>query len=160
MHRRSGCRATACGLVLLAAACTSSPNAGSVAAGLTQRLDMRLAPELASGQATLQQLPDGARVTLADGVLFPGGGVTLDGKGRYTVASVIQGLLEPSLLRIDIAGASAAPGAVQDLQARTVSAFFENYGIKVSTPSSPVSPYIAPAAPVSGIAITIRFAPA
>jgi hypothetical protein len=160
MHRRSGSRATACGLVLLAAACSNAPSAGSVAAGLTQRLDMRLAPELASGQATLQQLPDGARVTLADGLLFPGGGVTLDGKGRYTVASVIQGLLAPGLLHIDIAGSTAAPGAVQDLQARAVSAFFEDYGINVAAQSSSAPPDAVPAAPMSGIAITIRFAPA
>jgi hypothetical protein len=159
MHHRSGCRAVPCGLVLLAAACTNAPNAGSVATGLTQRLDMRLASEIASGQATLQQLPDGARVTLSDAVLFPAGGVTLDGRGRYTCASVIQGLLAPSLLRIDVAGSTTAPGAVQDLQARAVSAFFEDYGINVSAQSPPAPADPAQAAPASGVAITIRFAP-
>jgi hypothetical protein len=146
-----------CSLVLLSAACTASPD--RIASDLNGRLNMRLASEIAAGQAGVQRLPDGARVTLADGTVFSVGGVTLDDKGRYTVASVIQALLAPGLLQIGIAGSSSASPGVQDAQARAVTTFFEDYGIR-ATPVSAAAPQEVPGAGVPVLTITIRAAPA
>ena len=146
-----------CSLVLLCAACAS--HSGRIAGDLDSRLNMRLAAEIASGQATVQRLPDGARVTLADGTVFSVSGVTLDDKGRYTVASVIQALLAPSLLQIEIAGSSAASPGVQDAQARAVTTFFRDYGIAATAVSAAAPPDVAGQG-VPVLTITIRAAPA
>jgi hypothetical protein len=155
MHYRSGLRALACSLVLLATACVSRPNTDATANELTRRLDTRLAPEIAAGRVTVQRLPDGALVVFSDGVVFPTNGV----KGRFAIASVIQGLLAPSLLRIEVSGPSSAPGSVPDAQARAVTSFFEDYGISAS-PLSTLAPEPSPGAGGSGVTITIRVVPA
>ncbi len=141
------------------AACSSSPSPDRIAGELTQRLSVRLAPEIASGQAGVQRLPDGARVTLADGTVFSPGGVTLDDKGRYAVASVIEAMLAPRLLQVDITGSSAASAGVQDQQARAVTSFFEDFGI-VATPLSPAPQELPSGAGAPVLTITIRASPA
>jgi hypothetical protein len=155
--RRISCVVT-CGLALLTAACSSSPSPDQIAGDLTERLNLRLAPEVASGQAGVQRLPDGARVTLADGTVFSVGGATLDDKGRYMVASVIEALLAPSLLQVDVSGSTAATTTVQDRQARAVTSFFEDFGIFAS-PLPPTPQDIPAGAGPPVLTITIRAAP-
>ena len=147
-----------CGLALFVAACSSTPSPGVIADDLNARLNERLASEIASGQAAVQPLPDGARVTLADGTVFSVGGVTLNDRGQYTVTSVIQALLAPTLLEIDVSGSSAASMTVQDSQARAVSKFFVDYGI-IATPVPSVMPQEPPGTGVPVLTITIRAIP-
>jgi hypothetical protein len=159
MWRRSIFCLFAGGFALLASACSSAPGPDRIAAELTQRLNLQLAPEIASGQAGVQRLPDGARVTLADGTAFAPGGVTLDERGRSTVASVIEALLAPRLLQVDVSGSAAATGSIQDQQARAVTSYFEEFGI-VATPLSPLPQELPPGVGAPVLTITIRATPA
>lgn len=74
---------------------------------LGDRLQTELAPELANGGATLERLPDGARVAFPDQTLFSAGGAELDTRGRFILTSLAQGLLAPPLLQVDVAGPAA-----------------------------------------------------
>ena len=55
--------------MLFVVACTSSGN--NSVANLGQRMQVLLAPDIAAGRVGLEQLPDGARVTLPEQSLFP-----------------------------------------------------------------------------------------
>jgi hypothetical protein len=94
------------------------------------RLQAELSPALSSGSVTLERLPDGARVTLPDQTLFPTGGAQLDARGRYVLTSVVQALLAPSLLQVDVAGPASTPMPLQQARVRTVTQFLE--GIQVA----------------------------
>ena len=87
-------------MVLLFAGCAGERSPRD----LGDRLQTELAPELASGDVTLQRLPDGARVTLGDQMLFPAGGTELNDRGRFVLASLAEGLLAPPLLLVDVSG--------------------------------------------------------
>jgi flagellar motor protein MotB len=114
--------------MLLAAACSSSPVERS-AQELGYRLQAHLAPDIAGGGAVLEQLPDGARVTLGEQALFPSGSTELDDKGRYVLASVIEALLAPRLLRIEVAESGTGPVGLQAARAQAVTRYFEEYGL-------------------------------
>ncbi len=145
-------------LVLAVTACSSTPSPDTIANDLMERLNVRLATEIASGRAAVQRLPDGARVTLADGTVFSVSGVTLDDKGRYTVASVIEALLAPRLLQIEVAGSAAASAPIQESQAGAVAKFFHDYGID-ATSVPPLAPEAPPGVGVPVLTITIRAVP-
>jgi hypothetical protein len=151
----------ACGLALSVTACASSSSRGSSARELTQRLNARLAPEIATGRAVVQPLPDGARVILSNLSLSPGNNTELDGKSLYVVASVIQGLLAPNLLLIEIEGSPVAPAGMREAQAGAVAQFFGDYGINASLqPPAPAQGALQnPTMPgAAGPAITITMA--
>jgi hypothetical protein len=139
--------------MLLAVACTSSSGVSRSAQELGQRLQVGLAPDVAAGRAALEPLPDGARVTLSDVALFPTGATELDDKGRYVLASVIQGLLSPRILLIEITESPASPVGLQGLKARAVTQYLEEYGLQ-STLQPPVPPDSAGAVP-RGLTITV-----
>jgi hypothetical protein len=121
---------------------------------LGDRLQNRLTPELASGQAGLTRLPDGAQVVLTEQALFPGGGTELDDRGRYLMASVIEGLLEPTMLRIELAGTPGTPIGVQQARLLSVTQYLEDFRL---------GPQLQPALPqdiaAQGMAITVRVSP-
>jgi hypothetical protein len=141
--------------LLAVVACASGNNS---AANLGQRMQVLLAPDIASGRAGLEQLPDGARVTLPQQSLFPTGRSELDDKGRFILASVIQGLLEPGILRIDIAAAPGTPVGLQTAQAQAVTQYFVDYGLGPSLqPSAPQQdmPPGSVSTPPPGLTITV-----
>jgi hypothetical protein len=113
------------GLLLLVAGCASEDSAQL----LGQRLQMRLAPDIAAGKATLEQHPNGARVVLTEQSLFSSGGTELDDKGRYVLASVVEGLLAPRILQIEVAEAPWSPAWMQGARRQAVKQFFEDYGL-------------------------------
>jgi hypothetical protein len=120
--------------LLLVAACSS----GDPAQRLGERLQLRLAPDIASGNATLEQFPNGSRVTLTEQSLFSSGGTELDDKGRYVLASVIEGLLAPRILQIEVVEAPWSPAWMQGARVQNVKQFFEDYGL--GTTLQPVIP--------------------
>jgi hypothetical protein len=97
---------------------------------LSDRLQVELSPELANGSVTLERLPDGARVTLPDQTLFPTGGAELDARGRFVLTSLVQALLAPPLLQVDVAGPAGTPMTLQQARVRAVTQFLE--GIQVA----------------------------
>jgi hypothetical protein len=116
------------GLLLFATACSSETGTRG-APRLAERLQLRLAPDIVAGRATLEQLSDGARVTITDQALFPGSSTELDDNGRFTLASVIEGLLAPRILRVQMIETATAPAGMQEARARAVAEFFEDYGL-------------------------------
>jgi hypothetical protein len=97
---------------------------------------VELAPDIAAGRVSLEQLPDGVRATLSEQSLFPSGGATLDDKGRYILASLIEGLLDPRILRIVFAVSPAVPAGLQDARIRAVTHYFEDYVLGLALESS------------------------
>jgi hypothetical protein len=112
---------------LFVVGCTSSSN--NSVANLGQRMQVLLAPDIAAGRAGLEQLPDGARVTLPEKFLFPPGRGELDARGRFLLASVIQGLLEPGILRIEVTEPAPSPAYLQGARADAVKQYFVDYGL-------------------------------
>jgi flagellar motor protein MotB len=147
------------GPLLLVVACSSS---GNPAQNLGQRLQVQLAPDLAAGNAVLEQFPDGARVTLSERVLFPVGGAKLGDQGRYVLASVIEGLLEPRILQVQLAESTSSPPGLPEARARAVATFFEDYGLgstlQPAIPYQGVPPGSVGAAP-QGVVIAINVVP-
>ena len=80
---------------------------------LNSRLQRRLAPDIAAGRAIVEPLPDGARITLVDQVLYPRGGSTMDDQGINVLTGIVQALIEPSMLQITIAGSPSTPEYVR-----------------------------------------------
>jgi flagellar motor protein MotB len=113
--------------MLFVVACAPSGNRS--VANLGQRMQVLLAPDIAAGRVGLEQLPDGARVTLPEQSLFPPGRSELDDRGRFLLASVIQGLLDPGILRIDVAEPAPSPVYLQGPRAGAVRQFFVDYGL-------------------------------
>ena len=62
---------------------------------------------------TLEKLPDGTRVTIAEQSLYPNGKTELDDTGRSVLTNVIEALLEPALLQIAVADSPATPAGLQ-----------------------------------------------
>lgn len=147
--------------MLLIVACSSSPGIGPTAQDLGQRLQVRLAPDISAGRATLDRLPDGARVTLVDQSLFPGGGAQLDDTGRDVLTRVIQSLLDPRILRVVVAESPAPQADLQDAQTGAVTQYFQEYGLgsvlQPATPQQGMAPGSVGAAPQAlTITVSIR----
>jgi hypothetical protein len=133
---------------LLAACCSSGQQ--RTAQRLDQRLEALLAPDIAAHRAAVQSLPDGARVTLLDPSLFPDTEDTLDNRISDPRANVVEGLLDPSLMRIQVADTSTLPADQRDTRVRNVIEYFQVAGLGPS-----VEPGEAPRATPPGLAITI-----
>jgi hypothetical protein len=136
---------------LLGACC--GPNNASL---LNRRLQAQLTLETANGRAVVQPLPSGAQVTLTDQTLFPNGGAQLDARGRYVLASLIEGLLDPNILQISLASSSATPPALQQARGQAVRRFFEEYFLGPSLQPAGSAPV---AAASGGTTITVTVAP-
>jgi len=121
---------------------------------LDQRLRDRLAPDIAAGRAVVQDVPDGVRVTLLESSLFPTDAKALDNQASDVRASVVEGLLDPRLMRMQVADTSALPPDQQDIRVDNVRQYFvANWLGSVLVPPDPAGA-AAGAAP-AGLAITI-----
>jgi hypothetical protein len=141
--------------VLLLAGCASGPDQATEDLG--NRLRGELAPEISDGRASVAQLQNGARVVLTDQALFPRGGAALDDKGRYVLASVVEGLLDPRLLQIEVAEAAGTPAYLRAARTEAVHTFVEKALLPISWPYAPRQ--VVPAGPGSaapqGMSITV-----
>jgi hypothetical protein len=140
------------GPLLFLAGCSGGPTT-------TQRLDDRLlvllTPDIAAGNATLEPLPNGARVTLLGPSRFPIDERALDDQQRDVRASVVEGLLDPSLMQIQLADTSALPDAQRDMRVRNVARYFEAYELGSTLQPAAPPQAIPPGAP-TGLTITIN----
>ncbi len=113
---------------------------------LGDRLERRLTPDIEAGRASVQPLPRGAaRVIVTNQTLFPGGGTELDDDGRNVLARAIEGLLDPRLLRIQLADASTAPVDVQAARTQAVTKYFTENGLGATLQPAAARPGMAPA---------------
>jgi hypothetical protein len=121
-----------------------------------------LAPAIASGEAGVQRLPDGARITLSDQVLFPPGSAVLTDHGRVLLTNLIEGLVAPPRLVIDVTDAARVPASL--LQARTIAVtqFLQDYELgpdlyyAALQPTPPTGPNGAAS---SSVAVTVTVIP-
>ena len=139
----------------LLAACGLSPQSRT-ARLLDNRLQTRLAQDISGGRAVVQPLADGARVTLLDPSPFPNNPMTLDDRRPDLRPEVIEGMLDPSLMRVQVADTTALPADRRETRVRNVQEYFTDNGLaEVLQPSGlPAATSQAGAAP-AGLNITI-----
>jgi hypothetical protein len=142
MRCKTGRSALLLSPLLLVAACASAEFHGSNRQ-VANRLQVRLRPDIAAGSAQVQRTPGSARVTIADQSLFPKGGTELDDNGRLILARVIEGLLDPHIMRVDVMDSPTAPGYVQSGRVEAVRQFFRENGLGAALP--PPTATVAPA---------------
>ncbi len=113
--------------VIALAACASPQQ--RTAQLLEQRLETRLTPDIAAGRAVVQLLPGAARVTLLDTSLFPVGTMALDDKYPDVRANMIEGLLDPRLMRVQVADTSTLRQEQKDARVRNMNDYFIANGL-------------------------------
>lgn len=113
-------------LLLPLAACGSSDQQRA-AWQLDQRLQARLAPDIAAGNATVQPLPDGAQVTLLSHAQSPSVVQPADGSVGDARAHLIQGLLDPRLLRVQVTDTSGLSPDQQTARVQELTRYFVDY---------------------------------
>jgi hypothetical protein len=135
---------------LLLAACGSSAQQHS-ARLLNERLQMQLSQQIAAGRAVVQRLPDGSRVTLLDASSFSNGEQAFEDQSHDIRADVIEAMLDPSLMRVQLADTSTLPPAQRDVRVQNVEQYFAAYGLgSVLVPAGSAASAAGPA----GLGIT------
>ena len=150
-ERSAGRLAVVLSPLFLIGACGPSPQQRTVRL-LDDRLQAQLAPDIAAKRATVQALPDGARVTLLNSSSFPNGPKVLDNQYSDVRANVIEGLLDPALMRVQVADTSALPADQRDTRVLNVKTYFTVNGLgSVLVPAEAAPAGAGPA----GLTITI-----
>jgi hypothetical protein len=151
MKRHAGRLAIVLGPLFVIAACGPSAQQRTTRL-LDDRMQAQLAPDVAAGRAVVRALPDGARVTLLDSSLFPNDPKALDDQYPDIRASVIEALLDPSLMRVQVADTSTLPADQRGTRVQNVEAYFTLNGLgSVLVPTGALPSGAGP----SGLAITI-----
>jgi hypothetical protein len=141
------------GPVLMIAACSSGP--AHTTRLLNNRLQDRLAPDIAAGNANLQPLPQGALITLLGTSQFPNDVRALDDQQRDVRSSVIEGMLDPTLMQVQVADTSALPQDQRDARVRNIVQYFTAYGLAPSLLPVPPEQAASAGAATAGLTITI-----
>lgn len=144
-------------VLMLVAAC-SSDDEGSVRM-LDQRLRSQLAGDIEANRASVQQVPGGDRVILLDNGVYRNSTDAMDGRERDPRASVIEALLDPQLMQVQVADVSTLPDERRDARLRNVVDYFTANGVPVTPVAT--DPWLTTAAGssapvVPGVAITIN----
>ncbi len=155
MNRHAGGLAVSLGPLLLTLACCGPSPQQRTTRLLDDRMQTQLASEIKAGRAVVQQLPDGARVTLLDRSLFPNGPKALDDQVPDIRADVIQALLDPSLMRVAVADTSALPADQRDTRIRNVEGYFTDNGLGFVLVPAEAAPAAAGPTGPAGLTITV-----
>lgn len=135
--------------MLLLAACASGQQHAT--RRLNHRMETALAPDIAANRATLQRIPNGVQVTLLGASLFSNDINTMTDQRPDIRSSVIEALLDPSLIRVQVADTSTLPDDQRAVRVRNVAQYFAANGLaQVLTEASPI-----PAAPLGPTGLTI-----
>jgi hypothetical protein len=142
--------------LLLVAACSSDHGQHRTAELLNDRLNATLAPDIAAGQAALQPLPGGALVTLLGNSDFRDQVDARDNRVREVRASLIQGLLDPALIRIAVADTSSLTAAQRATRVHNVTQYFKDNGLALSLLPEGQAPVLPSGAPTpQGVTVTL-----
>jgi hypothetical protein len=141
------------GPLLAVAACASGEQHTTQL--LNDRLQAELAGDVAAGNAALQPLPDGARVTLlsTSPFPFPDDQKALDAKVPDIRSNVIEGLLDPSLMRVQVMDSAVLTDRQRQARVLNVDQYFVAYGVGSTLDTA--SPAAAPSGP-AGLTIDIH----
>jgi hypothetical protein len=115
-------------LVLLAACGSGQQHSVRV---LNQRLEAGLSTQIAAGRAVVQRTDSGAQVTLLDPSLFPNDARSLDDQFPDVRADVIEALLDPSLMQVQVSDSSGLPAYQQGIRVRNVRDYFTANGLGI-----------------------------
>lgn len=132
------------------AACGPSPQQHT-AQLLDKRLETGLAKDVAAGRAAVQRVPDGVRVTLLTPNSFADDPMTMDDAYPDIRASVIEGMLDPRLMRVAVADTAPLSEDQREARVYNVRQYFIANGLADTLVSAPEPLATAPA----GLAITI-----
>jgi hypothetical protein len=153
MNRHAGGFAVFLGPLLLTLACCGSSGQQRTTRLLDDRMETQLAPQIKAGRAVVQRLPDGTQVTLLDSSMFPNDPKALDDQVADIRADVIEGLLDPSLMRVSVADTSSLPAYQRDTRVQNVQGYFTAMGLgSVLVPAESAPPAAGP----PGLAITVN----
>nr|WP_294514024.1 hypothetical protein [uncultured Rhodopila sp.] len=145
--------------LLLLGACSWDHGQHRATELLNDRLQARLAPDIAAGSAALQPTQNGAVVTLLGNSEFTEKVDAQTGTYREVRASVVQGLLDPSLIHIAVADTSGLTAEQRATRVHNVTQYFKDNGLTLSLlpeGQAPVVPSGAAAAPApQGVTITL-----
>jgi hypothetical protein len=138
--------------IVLLAACGSTRQT-STARLLDHRLQTQLAADIAANRVALQQLPNGARVTFLVTAPTPGGlASSLPDEGSNR-SSVIEALLDPTLIRVAVDDTAPVTADQRAAQIASIRQYFQDNALgSVLLPDS--QPQILPPGP-AGVALTI-----
>lgn len=117
-----------CLLPLVLAACCASKQERS-ARLLDRRLHHTLASDIASGTAAVERVPGGVRVTLLSPGVMPAGGTAQSDRDYDPRASVIEGMLDPRMMRIQVADSSGLPADQQAARVQDTEAYFSAFDL-------------------------------
>jgi len=123
---------------------------------LNWRLQTALKPELADNRAALQPLPDGAVVTLLDSTRLPDDVGAMDNRERDPRASIIEGLLAPSLMQLSVADTGAGTQLQRQKRVDSFKQYLEEWRLITTLQSADVMPAGTVTDAPPGLAVTIR----
>lgn len=113
--------------VLLLGACGSQHTAQQ----LDDRLQAHLAPQVAAGRAVVQPVHSGVRVTLMDLSVYPNDKPTLNDVAADVRADVIEGMLNPTLMQVQVADTSTLPEDQRIVRVSNVQQYFIQNGLEL-----------------------------
>lgn len=147
--------------LLLVGGCAWSDNSlHGTSRVLNRNLQAQLAPDIKSGVVALQPMPDGARIIILKPAQSSVDTSSLDDTIGDIRASVIEGLLDPTLMRIAVSDTSDSPVEVRNVQVRHVTDYFRSHllGSTLVPEDLPDPPPAATAAAPAGVTIAIAVA--
>jgi hypothetical protein len=141
--------------LLLLAAC-GEPASPDV---LNARVAARMAPDQpCNTKASVQYLPDGARISMPDSALFTIGRAELSDCGQYAMSSAIEAMLDPGIMQVVIepGGDLETPyaGLVRQ-RADTLTGVFRKASFPPYQPPIPIQTKAAGQIGVWGVVLTV-----
>jgi hypothetical protein len=127
MNRHTGRRAVLLIPLISLAACGSGQQQTTQL--LDQRLRMELATDVATGRALVEQVAGGDRVTLLGPAMFTNDKRALDDQTPDVRANVIEALLDPSLMHVQVTDISPLPAYQRDTRVANVQRYFTANGL-------------------------------
>jgi hypothetical protein len=154
MKRSVLCAVAAFGPLILLGACTSDKQRSVDL--LNRRLQTSMKVELADNRATVQPLADGAVVTLLDSARLPEDVGAMDNRERDPRASMVEGLLDPSLMQLFVADTGGGPVFQRQKRVDSFKQYLEEWRLITTLQTAQVLPAAATADAPAGLAVTIR----
>src|SRR4051812_2157513 len=154
MKRSALCAIAVFGPLILLGACSS--DAQRSVDLLNRRMQTSLKPEITDNRVALQPLPDGVVVTLLDSIKLPDDVGAMDNRERDPRASLIEGLLAPSLMQLYVNDTGAGSQLQRQKRVDSFKQYLEEWRLITTLQTADVLPAVASPDAPAGLAVTIR----
>jgi hypothetical protein len=148
--------APALAALLLLAGCGEPSSPDVLKARVAQRMASK---QECDGKASVQYLPDGARITMPDSALFIIGRAEVSPCGQYAMASAIEAMLSSAIMRVEIEPGGNIDAPYAGLVSRRLDALETMFAKSAFVPYQPpvlVQSISAGTAGVWGVVLTVR----